>query len=481
MQEHPNFSNVPEEIQKTLQWLLSVDELHVSRDLAQAILRFLPKDDPITYDFSAYYFHKSKAYKKARELALELVRLLPNSYEAHFNAAKCVFGAGDPFLAEKLIRRALEFKPDSIDSKIDLAQYIGLQGRCDEGRQLLESLQGTIPKEDRNHLVLRFNLGWYKIRNKNFKEGVKDLRIGRQLKIWGRYNHNFKKPMLSETDSVTDKTVLIAGEGGAGDEIINLRFSKVLKDRGAKKVIMLTDQPLKELFRTAPDIDAVVDSKTYAELEYDFWVPCMDLPAILDVDIHEIPSAPYLSAPFESQKKWQRTLSNSKLRVGIRWKGNPRYEQDLLRAIPFKDFLDFKHSDVQLYSFQRDDGVEEFESGHGIIDLSNELKTWEDTAGALNEMDLLISTCTSVPHLAGAMGKTVWLFCPMNCYYIWGYPVDKSPWYKSVQLYRQTHFGKWKHAKDKMLEDYGNWIIQSLGKPRIKPSRIKSFLKELGL
>jgi hypothetical protein len=269
------------------------------------------------------------------------------------------------------------------------------------------------------------------------------LGIGRQLRIWGAYSFPYPQPMLQPGIDVSGKTVLLVGEGGAGDEIINSRFGQILKARGAK-TIFTTNQKLDSLLSRTPGLDKVITHKDRPP-GIDYWAPVMDLPRILGVDAEEIPKNPYISAQPSYIKKWQNIIKPSKkLKVGVRWAGNSLYEQDLMRSVPFSMMDSFLQiPDIEVYSLQRDDGVEEITPGSKVVDLSTNLETWEDTAAAISQLDLVISSCTSVPHLASAMGKPVWLFCPLSSYYVWAGPDNGTSWYPQVQLVRQTEFGSW--------------------------------------
>jgi hypothetical protein len=240
--------------------------------------------------------------------------------------------------------------------------------------------------------------------------------------------------------------VLFCGEAGVGDEIINARFGQVVRARGGS-AIWDTPKALSSLFSRARGLDQVLSTPPNGtpRLKFDYWVPCMDSTQALGLDLHEIPNEPYLSADPQYLRKWAKLLPPAAgLRVGIRWQGNALYEQDLMRAVPFRLLESLAAiPGVTLYSLQRDEGSEERPLDSPVIDLGPRLETWEDTAAAVASLDLVISSCTSVPHLAAAMGIPTWIVCPLSCYYIWATPGDTSHWYPSLRLYRQTRFDSW--------------------------------------
>jgi tetratricopeptide (TPR) repeat protein len=444
---------VPTQAQETLEWLIKTEDFATARSLAQSVFRFLDQTQASSFDFLGSILFRSKFYREAMEASDRTLVLAPKSPEARFNAGKCSYFSGFPEKAERLMREACEMRTGWADPKIDLAMYICAQGRFDEAHRLLQELMVTLPPTDRNVDVVKFNLGWHEIRQGKFKEGISDLGIGRKLRIWGARSHSYPKPELQDFTEIRNKTILLCGEGGFGDEMINARFGQVIRDRGGK-AIWLTTGPLKSLLSRTPGLERVITPKELSHSDYDFWAPCMDLPRILGMDLHDIPNRPYISADPNYVKKWRdRIRAPGKFKVGLRWKGNALYEQDLMRSVPFKRLERMADiSDVEFYSLQRDEGIEERSVDSPVIDWGTAFESWEDTAGAIENLDLVISSCTSVPHLSAAMGKSTWLFCPLNCYYLWASPGENSPWYPSVRLFRQKKYGTWDECLNEVCE-----------------------------
>lgn len=436
---------VPQQLQETLEWLIQREEYSAAQALLRAIGRVLPVDDAAASDFLASGYCRSKDYLTAVTQAMHTLALLPDSIEATFNAAKCQNSAGNPAAAEKLMARVVAARPSWIDPKIDLAVYIGAQGHFDEAWAMLESILEVVPESDLNSAVVRFNLGWHYIRRGEFKRGMGYLGIGRSLRIWGAAASNYPRPKLERGTDVQGKTVLLCGEGGAGDEIINVRFAQVIQARGGRAQ-WLPSQSLAAILGRAQSVERVVTRDVAMLGAYDYWAPAMDLPHLLELDLHELPHDPYLRAAPDHLDKWRRRLpaKPGRLKVGLRWQGNALYDQDLRRSIPFSLMEQLTAvAGIDFYSLQRDEGSEQFRPESGVIDLGPELETWDDTAAAIMHLDLVISSCTSVPHLAGALGKPVWIISPLSPYYIWATPGATSPWYPSVRLFRQTQFDDW--------------------------------------
>jgi ADP-heptose:LPS heptosyltransferase len=142
--------------------------------------------------------------------------------------------------------------------------------------------------------------------------------------------------------------------------------------------------------------------------------------------------------------------------VGIRWSGNPKFEHQQFRIFPPEMLIDL-HKDndhIQFYSLQRDNDLRELPSE--IQDLNHILISWEDTAAAIENLDLIITSCTSIAHLASAMGKPTWVIVPILPYHIWAHGDRHSPWYsEQTVVYRQNKFGQWtdtfQQVRDELL------------------------------
>ncbi len=441
-----------QQVLPALEFLTKAEEYQQARSLLLTTLKYLPQDHPEITDFCALTLHKNKFYKEATRWAQKTCQLLPNEFEPHYNLAKCLNSSGEPALAEKHMQLVVNNRPDWVDPQIDLAVYICAQGRFDEAYQILKKAKIKLPPDDRNHDVIEFNSGWHQLREGHFKQGMKSLMIGRKLRIWGAHSHKNPKPKILPGMDFTNKRILIIGEGGAGDEIINARFTKTIQSRGGH-CIWCSQHKLGSIISRMPSVESTVEKRDIEQLSYDYWAPAMDLVQLLDLDLPELPNQSYLSAAPEYMKKWQKIIpDNKKLRIGLRWQGNQLYEMDLYRSVPFTEFNHFFNisDELEFYSLQRDSALEELDPNSPVVDLSQKLENWEDTAAAIANLDLVITSCTSIAHLSAALGKKTWVYTPINSYFIWALPQDKSPWYPDVQLFRQSKFRQWTEVTEKM-------------------------------
>ena len=160
----------------------------------------------------------------------------------------------------------------------------------------------------------------------------------------------------------------------------------------------------------------------------------MSVPCYLDLNEDDLWNGPYLTA---LNKKL--SLPGSK-KIGIKTTGNPAYEQELHRIIPFNDLIECIPSDYTIYSFHVD---EEFNHPR-VISLKNKINNWDDTLDYINQMDLIVSSCTSLAHAAGALGKETIVIVPIFTYYVWAFPSSHTKWYgKNLTILRQTDYNNW--------------------------------------
>ncbi len=329
---------------------------------------------------------------------------------------------------------------DPLDKALDFC----LKGDFSASEKILK----TLNQLDKRVL---FNLGWHYLRQGEFKKGFEGLEIGRSINAFGT---NKPRPYpLYTGQNIKNKTILFAGEGGLGDHIINIRFVKKLAAYNPK-IIVSTEPGLFSIFKEIPEITALCSTEHDNGMCCDYYIPGMSAPLYLNLDYKDIDGDPYLTG-FTPRKLFPY---NKNLKVGLKWSGNPEFEHQQHRRFPIELMLDLLNiPDITFYSLQRDAEVIDEDR---FIDLRYELKTWKDTAEIVAGLDLVITSCTSVAHLAGAMGKPVWIVLPILSYYTWALPGNTSPWYKTATLYRQTKYKDWTEPFARIKNDLINYKAQ---------------------
>jgi hypothetical protein len=317
---------------------------------------------------------------------------------------------------------------------LDLALAAAINGHADISEDILRNY----PEQDDARVI--FNLGWHEARHGNLKRGLEMMDAGRFINCFGL--PRIPGPIWRDED-LSGKTLLFRCENGFGDQIMCFRFARDFVAKGARVVVSCAPT-LKPLFSRHGFV--CVDNEIVSGVHYDYWVPAMSAAHILGYDTDNFPGAAYLTA--EPRKLWAKPGT---LRVGIRWAGNPEFEHHQHRRFDPAPLIDL-HSlpGVTLYSLQRD---EDLIDGLPFADLRDQMKTFEDTASIIAGLDLVITSCTSIAHLAAALGIETWVIVPILPYYAWAYPGERSVWYDAVRLYRQTEYGNWDAPLDAIRAD----------------------------
>ena len=310
---------------------------------------------------------------------------------------------------------------------LDQQLAAGLRGDFVLGWRLAEELKTRDPHDPR----AQFNRAWYEMMRGRLGEGLRLLDSGRWLKVFGDSPLPTNKPIYRDQD-LQGRHLLLCAEGGLGDEIINVRFAREFARRGAK-VTVTCDPSLKSVFARVPGVSSVVGHKAAPEVYHDFWVPAMSAARVLEHEYDTIENQPYINSSADYVEKWRPKIEeffgSQKLRVGLRFYGNPKFEHEQFRRFP-PDLLKRAVGTLKWINLQKEE-----------TDLN--LQTWEDTLAVIDLLDLVITSCTSVAHAAAAMGKMTWVVLPILPYYVWALPGPTSPWYRNVKLFRQKQFGNW--------------------------------------
>jgi tetratricopeptide (TPR) repeat protein len=298
-----------------------------------------------------------------------------------------------------------------------------------------------------------------------WNRGLCNLLVGRWREGWPDYErrwetdqtpphwHAYGRPQWAGQEHIRGKTLLLHSEQGHGDTIMAARFVRPLIERGARVIL---DAPA-ALAPLLERIDGVTLTRPGEPAPaFDLYCPLMSLPRALDVTLETLrPEAAYLTAPPAHVEKWRERLRRSQgLKVGINWAGNPTFRHDETRSIGLARMLPLlAQSGVQFFALQKDmrDGdAEILGSEPRISALGSQIETFADTAAIISQLDLVISSDTSVVHLAGALGKQVWILLQFVPDWRWLLGRDDSPWYPTARLFRQTEFGGWSGVIEKV-------------------------------
>jgi len=387
-----------------------------------------------------------------------LVKAHPKVCEVQILAAQ-VYQEHDDFeKADAAYELALAINPDHPDLYFNRAILNAKIGKIEEAISDSRRAVAILPQNPEFH----FQLATFLLTAGKFDEGWKEYewRMSPQRTSVQRViKPAFVGISMWQGESLEGKSILIVPEQGFGDQIQFVRYAKWLKELGAT-VFVGAQKPLAQLMKSCPWVDAVVgDGETFAA---DYWVFSMSLPMLAGTDLQTIPAdVPYLFADPGKADQWLDWLNSNRIHqskplIGLCWQGDARHVQDSKRSIPAELLgVLIQLPQYQFVGITRDqntqssyefNGIKLHNAGPNIVDFS-------DTAGLLENIDLLISIDSAPAHLAGAMNKPCWTLLDSFVDFRWMLGRDGSPWYPSVSLYRKDIIETWSDVISRVAAD----------------------------
>lgn len=274
-------------------------------------------------------------------------------------------------------------------------------------------------------------------------------------------------PWLGE-EPIAGRTILLYSEQGLGDTLQFCRYATLVSELGAR-VILEVQQPLKTLLGSVEGVSQVVANDD-ALPNFDRHCPLMSLPLAFKTTLANVPvTRRYIHSPVDRVQFWSEKvrLSQRKFKVGLVWSGGSRPSEPAAwltlnrRNIPLAKLACLRHRNIEFFSLQVGQAaaaelarlVADGWGGPDIIDYTNLLADFADTAGFVDNLDLVITVDTSTAHLAGALGRPVWILNRFDTCWRWLLQREDSPWYPTVRLYRQTSPGDWDTVIERVRSD----------------------------
>jgi len=295
----------------------------------------------------------------------------------------------------------------------------------------------------------RFNLAYLQLRRGNWEEGW-------QLFEWRDWYRALEQRLPFarwQGQDLFGKTLLACYEAGHGDMIHLVRYIPLLKARGARRIELLCHPALTSLLQTVEGVDAVhAFDGALPQQTFDYWMPLLSAPLHFHTRPDNVPApSRYLQSDPDKRARWAGHLpKQTGRRVGLVWKGNPKFENDRDRSLAHLGMLNplWEVPGVQFVSLQKGMGEDEVPARANeqpLVHLGNAMQDFADAAAIIDQLDLVISVDTAMAHLAGALGKPCWLLLPWYMTdWRWGSQGSRSPWYpQSMQLFRQRSDGDW--------------------------------------
>jgi len=264
---------------------------------------------------------------------------------------------------------------------------------------------------------------------------------------------SYPQPLWLGEEDIAGKTLFIYWEQGLGDTIQFCRYAKLAEGRGAK-VVVSVQEPLRRLLEGISPTTQIIGQRE-KPIKFDYHCPLLSMPLAFGTTLETIPSEQrYIWADERLRAQWEARLSaKTKPRIGVVWSGSTGHTNDHNRSIELAEWRPLLGAEADWVSLQKEVRT----SDEGILQdigltgfFGDDLSDFSDTAALLDLMDLVITVDTSVAHLAGAVGKPVWILLPFNPDWRWLLDRDDSPWYPSARLFRQQRIGDWAGVLDRV-------------------------------
>jgi hypothetical protein len=359
-------------------------------------------------------------------------------YIARSNLYKAYHSANEPEKALFYAKLNLEKTPNDFETVLSYAEYLKSCGKRLESEKIVDELsqKDTLTEKQKETL-------WTSDTHKILRSGQVALGINKYLHTDKDKTTVFDIRGMKRWNGVINPStkIYVNAEGGIGDAFINIRFFNHLKSCGMEPILFSNLE--------RDDVDTLFRRNGYPVITQEFliekkatWEYFMQLPVSLGITENDLWKGPYLK---EKKDPKNNLGPKTKFRIGIKCNGNQYFSRDAYRSIPIDDILSALPKNVEVYYIDNE------KEDHRITSLNNRIKSWDDTLDFIGQMDLIISSCTSVAHASGAMGIATIVYVPILEYYVWtsSRNDNTTPWYgNNFCVYKQTKPKSWKEPID---------------------------------
>lgn len=425
--------------------------------------------------YAEAYLNLGSAYRLSQNFD-EAISNYNKSIELKNNNAPSYFYLGLAFQDQYKFEEAIELYDTSIKINPSISAYIN-RGVAYEHlvdfNKALESYDSTIAL-NKDYAEAYVNKAFVKLLLGEYIEGWQ-LFEWRWKKTKQTDKRNFTEPAWLGDKSISGKTILIYTEQGFGDTLQFCRYVPMIESLGGHAIFEVP-APLLSLMASMKGNFTIVERGKPLPT-FDFQCSTMSLPLAFKTTVETIPSTtPYLFADNEKVKRWQDKIgASSKLKVGLVWAGGLRPNQPELfavnarRNIQLEKLACLSAIDAEFYSLQKGEPAETDLAniklsnwgGPDIIDYTAQIQDFSDTAALIQNLDLVISVDTSTAHLAGALGKPVWVLNRIDTCWRWMLDRNDTPWYPTMRLFRQMHMGNWDNVLIEVVDELKHMIANN--------------------
>jgi hypothetical protein len=416
---------------------LDPNNAHAYNNRGRVLLEVLERHEDAVSDF-----------KKA-------ISIKPDYAEAYYNLGNALKEMRQFEVARTAFDKAIALNPGFAEAYYSRAVLLSEQQNFEEALSGFNQVISLQPDHARAH----YNIGILNLLLGNLAKGWPEYEWRWKTEPLKKHVRQFKQALWLGEQSPAGKTILVHTEQGMGDVIQFSRYIPMLTAMGAK-IVLAAPPVLASLMQTLPAPVKVVIK--WDEIpEFDMHCPMLSLPLAFKTTLDTIPTqVPYLEADLQKVAKWNERLgAKRRLRVGLVWSGSVTHVNDRNRSIPLRTLTPLLGLDVEYYSLQKEvrhDDQLDMTQFPQLQSHADELHDFSDTAALIATLDLVIAVDTSIAHLAGALGKPVWILLPQVPDFRWLLARNDSPWYPTARLFRQQSVGGWSGVVESLMETLVN-------------------------
>ena len=459
----------------------------------------LKYNDAFNQEQEALEFIKEGKLKDAEEIYKKLIKLGTKNHKIYGNLAALYGMKGDKNEMYKLLRKAIEIEPNFPEAHNNLGTFYRKKGDLEKAilyfnkaiqlnpsfSDCYNNLGNTFREKgniissiDSYHKALAiapdnaniiFNLSFVQLLSGDFKSGWKnyEARITKNdpIPIYG----NPKCEKFNGVDLSEISLLLVVCEQGLGDTIQFMRYIPYLKNKKLE-IRFSAQEKLHPLIKQSNIEPNPLTPDQASSVSNGYWIPLLSLPKYLGIDASlPLVTEPYISTSDDLKYKWKNILSKEKKTIiGINWQGNPATEQNNLkgRSLKLELFSFIAEKNVRLLSLQKGFGTEQLKTCSFLekfVESQNQVnKVWDfdETVAMIDSCDLIITSDTVTAHLAGGMGKPTWVLLTAIPDWRWGLQSEKTFWYPSMRLFRQSEVGNWIGVMRRVSLELDNLLSQ---------------------
>ena len=410
-----------------------------------------------TYNMLGIALTKLGKLEEAVASLKKSLTLDPNHPDTHNNLGIALQEKQEISAAMKSFKQAIQLDPNHPQAMNNIGLMLMAQGKLKEAIETFDKALEKYPNNPQSHWAS----GLCMLLAGDYKNGLEKYewrtKVGKKLKPHA--NPKCKK-WDGSFNSISNRKLLVVSEQGLGDTLQFMRYIVELRHLG-KEVTLCAQAKLHGLIKASGIDSSPLTPEQANNVVAGEWVPLLSVPKHLHVDgRNPIIQTPYISTENDITAKWRNILSHeNKPIIGINWQGNPRAEKTALkgRSLPLLEFSRLSEvRDVSFLSLQKGSGSEQLDTCSfkdrfvRCQDLIDEVWDFLETAAIIKNCSLIITSDTSVAHLAAGLGKTTWLLLHKVPDWRWGVSGNTTFWYPSIRIFRQKEYGDWSEVMDRV-------------------------------